>query len=66
MVSQECHCGIEGKLVVGFIISCLLCVCARAEGEPSDPASQILLRDIEMVNSEKNHGGLKEVGSHRI
>ena len=27
MVRQECHCGIEGKLVVGCIIFRLLCVC---------------------------------------
>ena len=61
MVSQECQCGIEGKLVVGFIISCLLCVCVcvcvYVPRRPSDePASQILRRDIKMVHSEKNHG----------
>ena len=63
MVRQECHCGIERKLVVGYIISHLLCVCVcvcvcvHALRRPSDePASQILRRDIEMVHSEKNHG----------
>lgn len=33
------------------------CVCVHTLRRPSDdPASQILRRDIEMVNSEKNHG----------